>query len=159
MNKSLLKLISSLSSLLLLLAFSLNSWGQSAIFNETIGTVSAEPGYIEAKYIESSVAYTNLSITDSNSAVNIEKSASQNEKLRIYPNPSDGIFTLEINKTESNKISVEILDITGKLVYRNDYPVMGTLKETIDLQNLNKGMYFLRVKEGEKISTVKIVFR
>lgn len=159
MNKSLLKLISSLASLLYLLTISLISWGQSAILYETPLTLNNEPVYDEATVLEFPVNYNNLNITGSMSKVNIDKPASQNEKVRIYPNPSDGIFTIEINKTESNKVSVEMLDITGKLVHRNDYPVLGTLKETIDLQNLNKGMYFLRVKEGEKISTVKIIFR
>ena len=161
MNKSLLKLITSPAFLFLLFAFSLNGWGQSAVFYENSGILSTEPGFIEVTDKEFAVVSTNLNITDSLSAVNIniDKSALQSEKLRIYPNPSDGIFTIEINKTESNKISVEILDITGKLVYRNDYPVLGTMKETIDLQNLNKGMYFLRIMEGDKISTMKLMFR
>ena len=159
MNKSLLKLITSPAFLFLLLTFSLNGWGQSAVFYETSGTLSTESGYNEVNDKEFAVMSANLNITDSLSAANIDKSEAQHEKLRIFPNPSDGIFTIEINKTENNKVSVEILDITGKLVYRNDFPVMGTLKETIDLQNLNKGMYFLRVKEGEKISTVKVILR
>jgi hypothetical protein len=154
MNISLLKIKKSVATLLLIPTISLSSWGQSSFNYKT-----SSSGFNEAGVLELQVANSNLGNTNSIDAVNFDKSASQNEKVKIYPNPSDGIFTIEINKTESNKVSVEILDITGKLVYRNDYPVLGNLKETIDLQNLNKGMYFLRVKEGEKISTVKIILR
>jgi hypothetical protein len=159
MNISLPNIKKSIASLLLILTISLNSWGQSSFTYGTPLSGINEPAYMEAEISEFQEAIGNLSLKDSMSAVNISKSGSKNENLKIYPNPSDGIFTIELNKTESNKVSIEILDITGKLVYINDYPVMGTLKEIIDLQNLNKGMYFLRVKEEEKISTVKIIFR
>lgn len=119
----------------------------------------AATGFVGVSGIGFTVADANLNIPVSLSAVNIDLPGEANNRLLAYPNPSNGVFTMEIRRTMANRISVEVMDITGKLVYRNDYPASGSLKETIDLQHLNKGMYFLRVSEGERVSTMKLIFR
>ncbi len=116
-------------------------------------------GFVGVSGIGFTVVGANMNIPVSLSAVNIDLPVSPGSRLLAYPNPSNGLFTLEIPGTTVNRVSVEIMDITGKLVYRNDYPGAGSLRETIDLQQLNKGMYFLRVSEGERVSTIKLIFR
>jgi hypothetical protein len=116
-------------------------------------------GFVSATDIGFTVIDDDLSIPVNLSAVNIIDPGSQQNRMLVYPNPSDGRFTLEIGKLNSQKVMVEILDITGKVVYRNDFNALGNLKETIDMQHLTKGMYFLRILEGDRISTMKLMFR
>lgn len=145
--------------------------GQSPITTNTSGvaTINLAPGnytynvsatgYVSLTGIGFNVIDANKAIPVSLSAVNIVNPGNQPEKLLVYPNPSNGLFTIEIASVLTDRIYVEVLDITGKVIYRNNFVALGYVRETIDLQNLNKGMYFLRVNEAGKISTLKLIFR
>jgi hypothetical protein len=65
--------------------------------------------------------------------------------LSVYPNPCNGIFTVETLNQESS--FYEVFDAYGRRI------TTGLLKEqktNIDLTNFSKGIYFLRTKEGSK---------
>jgi hypothetical protein len=70
----------------------------------------------------------------------------------MYPNPvSNGKFVITSN-TGANK-QVEIYSMIGKQVYSKTVKA----NETIDVSNLNRGIYLLRVKEEDKIATRKLI--
>jgi hypothetical protein len=70
----------------------------------------------------------------------------------IYPNPvNNGKFVI-ITKNGANK-QVEIYSMVGKQVYNKAVKE----NETIDISNLNKGIYVLRVKEDNKVATRKLI--
>ena len=62
--------------------------------------------------------------------------------LLVYPNPSDGIFTVEnnVNKIEN----IKVFDATGRLVISKDDMALNKL--TLEMNNENKGIYFVHVK-------------
>jgi len=73
----------------------------------------------------------------------------------IYPNPTDGVFTIEY--TGENTLDISIIDITGKEVYNN------TLNKTsqTNISGLNRGLYFVRLYEAEtkNIIVKKLIIR
>lgn len=75
----------------------------------------------------------------------------KNHSFTIYPNPSiNGSFNLNVNISEIDGISIEILDINGrKLLAQND------LKKNniISIPNISEGIYFLNLIENGKILT------
>lgn len=68
-------------------------------------------------------------------------------KLALYPNPSDDFLFLEFDQPQ---LDVEILDISGKVIYANRI-VSGM---PIDIESFNQGTYFLilRDKKGQILS-------
>ncbi len=68
----------------------------------------------------------------------------------IYPNPNNGNFTIE-NKV-ADAISVEVRDVTGKLVYTNNFNATAGSKVAISLNAAAKGLYTVRVN-GEAFGT------
>jgi hypothetical protein len=64
----------------------------------------------------------------------------------VYPNPATRLLTLEINKPLQDAVA-ELFDLNGKLVWQRTGITEGTL--SIDLSGNAKGIYFLRVKDGE----------
>jgi hypothetical protein len=66
----------------------------------------------------------------------------KNANIKIYPNPTNNVINIEgLNKNENNNI--QIFDVQGKLVITKNI----TEKGTIDLSELNKGVYVIKVGE------------
>lgn len=70
--------------------------------------------------------------------------------IQIYPNPSTGIFNINLN----DKSSVEVFDVTGKLVYKQSN-VQGSA--TIDLTGKGKGVFVVKVTDGKNVTTKKVI--
>jgi hypothetical protein len=65
-----------------------------------------------------------------------------NSNIKIYPNPTNNIINIEgLNKNENN--TIHIFDVQGKLVITKTI----TEKGTIDLSELNKGVYVIKIGE------------
>ena len=66
----------------------------------------------------------------------------KNSNIKIYPNPSNNIINIEgLNKNENN--TIQIFDVQGKLVITKTI----TEKGAIDLSELNKGVYVIKIGE------------
>jgi hypothetical protein len=65
--------------------------------------------------------------------------------LQVYPNPSDGVFTVSVNSTKVSDLNISVTNIQGQTVYRNEVKSALNYQETIDLTRYAKGMYFLKV--------------
>ncbi len=69
-------------------------------------------------------------------------------QVRIYPNPSTGLFTVELDNplTKKGPITLDIVDAQGRTVYQK---TLGTLpanhREQIDLSAQPMGQYILRI--------------
>ncbi|MFA4852040.1 MAG: T9SS type A sorting domain-containing protein [Bacteroidales bacterium] len=79
----------------------------------------------------------------------------QADIVEIYPNPTGGKFTINSN---SNITSIEINNVLGEKVYSNSKFNKQTSNE-IDLSNSSKGIYFVKIYDGEKIYNEKIVIQ
>ena len=73
--------------------------------------------------------------------------------IKIYPNPTNGIFTVELPVEKS---SIKITDISGKVVYKTT-PENKVIK--IDLRNEAKGIYFIKVKISGKSVVNKLILK
>lgn len=79
-------------------------------------------------------------------------------KLQVYPNPSNGLFNLEIENSSSENIHVEIRSASGQLVYSKKFKGRyEDIKTEINLIDKAKGVYFLNVKVKREQITRKIV--
>jgi hypothetical protein len=77
--------------------------------------------------------------------------------VEIFPNPvTEGRLTVQ---SEKPILSVQILNITGKLVYAQEFK-NGTNLVEIELDKVDKGIYLVRVNFPELVShTEKIMVR
>lgn len=62
--------------------------------------------------------------------------------LSIYPNPTSGEFTLRINSPLNDKVSLSVIDVTGKEVIKEDVILnSGIFPEEFSLEGYSRGMY------------------
>ncbi len=79
-----------------------------------------------------------------------------NTGMSIYPNPSSGIVTLELNHGLISDADVKVFTLEGKLVF-SDQLKAGALRHQIDLNNLESGNYYIDVRNSELSERFKLV--
>jgi hypothetical protein len=67
--------------------------------------------------------------------------------IRLYPNPTTGKITIEMENERGEDIMLELVNMTGRVVYKKLYQYNGNSRfmEVIDLGSQAKGTYFMRV--------------
>lgn len=73
-------------------------------------------------------------------------------EFNVYPNPTKGIFTIDLGTTEDGQI--QVLDYTGRIVLEkaiNDNSLQ------LDISEMPSGLYVVRVVSGGKLQTTKII--
>ncbi|MGV9003342.1 zinc-dependent metalloprotease [Flavobacterium sp.] len=93
----------------------------------------------------------------SNTPVSLAINENTLQDFSLYPNPSNGSFTISFNSTSSTKVNVGVFDIRGRMVYQNNYQNNGFFNEIIQLGTLHSGIYLVNVQDGDKQITKKIV--
>jgi Fungalysin metallopeptidase (M36)/Secretion system C-terminal sorting domain/PA domain len=77
----------------------------------------------------------------------------ENEDLvAVYPNPSTGLINIKINKF-NGKINLQVVDLNGRVVYSLKQ-VTFNIEKTIDLHDLQSGLYIVKI-EGENLKYTK----
>ncbi|MEA1876480.1 MAG: T9SS type A sorting domain-containing protein [Bacteroidota bacterium] len=76
--------------------------------------------------------------------------------MQVYPNPTDGMLTVSINNTELKDITIELLNTSGQIVYRNEVKNAYNYIEEIDVSAFRPGVYYLRINNGEEVKIEKL---
>jgi len=73
--------------------------------------------------------------------------------IAIYPNPSKGLFKIALGSEFDQEVSVKIYNLLGDVVYnKENVNTNGTYN--LDLQHVEKGVYYVSIK-GEKQTIIK----
>jgi hypothetical protein len=78
-----------------------------------------------------------------------------NKRVSIFPNPTKGKFTIELENTSKNSLIV-ISDLVGKVIFSKTI-IDNTLQ--IDISNQPKGIYLVKIINGNNVTTQKIVYQ
>ncbi len=80
------------------------------------------------------------------------------QKFKIYPNPTDNELNFELFIEKDIKISLEISDLNGRIVYKNKYDLKSKpIFDTIDVSYLIKGVYIISVEVDNTIISDKFL--
>jgi hypothetical protein len=77
-------------------------------------------------------------------------------KTNAYPNPSAGIFTLNIDHDYTGRLELEVFNAVGALVKREIRSWSGRVA-TIDLSAEQEGIYYLKIKGASFKSTTPLI--
>lgn len=90
----------------------------------------------------------------------LESSILNGTNVSIYPNPSNGQLSIEFNSNIQSEVQLTILDLIGKVVKENTiilHPGVNT--KSFNFNDLNKGVYILRLQSGEDAYSEKLIIR
>jgi len=88
--------------------------------------------------------------TFENIYTSVEDNPAENN-FNVYPNPTDNIFTIELNI--SGEFKWELTSSNGRLIKKG---LLSTKAKTISVSGLKSGIYFVSVLNGKHRSTKKI---
>jgi hypothetical protein len=76
--------------------------------------------------------------------------------FKVYPNPTTGLFTLELNVTdEYDKVRFEIFTMLGENLMHTELPLMSHYQ--FNISDLKRGVYLMRIVRGEEAGMVKLI--
>lgn len=83
----------------------------------------------------------------------------QNTAFKLFPNPNNGAFTVKLFNPAKNNINIDLYDMSGRLVFKEDYQGIIDFEENIILQQLQAGLYVLKVSIGTVQFTRKVILK
>ncbi len=116
--------------------------------------------------VSKSITIKRIDITDANASdmKRLGQSAGDNNKklkidnMNFYPNPNNGKFNLSFNLAEKGDAEISILNTEGKIVYKEKLAnFTGNYDKEIDISKNAKGIYFVKVEQGQNTQMKKIV--
>lgn len=77
--------------------------------------------------------------------------------LVLYPNPNNGNFNIQFTSTTGNEIKVNIHDLRGRSIYSKSYNNTGLFNESLELSNVQSGIYLVTIEDGANKEVKKII--
>jgi PKD repeat protein len=78
-------------------------------------------------------------------------------ELSIYPNPSNGSFTIKLNLRASEEVSIKAINSLGQEVLARELSgLSGANEYSIDMTAQVNGIYFLNVRAGDQSKNIKL---
>lgn len=78
----------------------------------------------------------------------------------IFPNPSDGNFKVQIVNPADDKVKIELLDVSGKILWDRHYKnLVAPFSAEVNLNESKKGMYVVRITTNKEVMIRKIILQ
>ena len=85
----------------------------------------------------------------------IRHTESRTPYIVLFPNPVSGILNIEFQNLKSGEYTIELIDITGKLILSKKIILpQNLMKTSIDLSNYAEGLYMIKI-QGDSLSECK----
>ncbi|WP_396600310.1 T9SS type A sorting domain-containing protein [Algibacter sp. R77976] len=101
---------------------------------------------------------TNTFETEFTEASTLSNTYVANTMFSIFPNPTSHFISLNFNINSNSSLKINIYDIQGKPVYAKTKTVTDASVK-LDVSKLSKGLYFIKVNDGDSETTQKLVVK
>jgi hypothetical protein len=125
-------------------------WNTSATTASTSVTPTTTTTYsVDGTDVNGCVNTANVTV-NVNDCVGIQQLSSAKLNVSVYPNPTTGLVTLDLNAATQ----ITITNALGQVIL-TETVVAG--KQMIDLKNQNNGLYFMNLNQDGKQQTIKVI--
>ena len=79
--------------------------------------------------------------------------------FRLYPNPNQGDFIVTFDSDSTQDLQISVFDLRGRKVLHQVFENTGKINQPIRLNTQNSGVYIIKIKDGIKSKTEKIIIQ
>lgn len=90
-----------------------------------------------------------------NGGISGSKNGEITNLINVYPNPFDNLLNIYLESKTTNRVSLIVRDISGRIVYQKEEPHKPFY--SLSTSQFNAGLYFLEVQQGDKTNRAKII--
>ncbi|OFX49305.1 MAG: hypothetical protein A2W95_16450 [Bacteroidetes bacterium GWA2_40_14] len=126
--------------------------GNTAISGETSASFTPT---VSGNY---AVKITENSCTDTSECINVVVSSikpTTDSEIKIYPNPNNGKFMIDLGSLSISTLKVEIINAQGQVMYESKPDA--TNKWIVQLLPSQKGLYIIRILTGSGIFSQRLI--
>jgi PKD repeat protein len=120
-------------------------------------TVTVSCDSVSSTCVASEHKLSKIKVKPPGLSTGIQHPAIINSAMVIYPNPGNGLFTLEINGEALKNAQLAVYSLAGDLLLLRYGDLNSHSPEQIDLAHVPPGIYFLRISAGDYTCTRKLV--
>jgi plastocyanin len=128
--------------------------------NGTISAVFSENVSVNQRIATITVTVSGLSpqtvtvTQEASSGVSVGEISNDNS-IRIYPNPTAGNFKMVPDESKSQAFTVDILNLAGQIIFSHLFE--GQREYAFDLTSAPEGCYFIQIKSENNVITKKLI--
>lgn len=87
-----------------------------------------------------------------------EDFVTSSDSFKMFPNPTNGVFTISFDSQSSLPYECTIYDVNGKEILQKNLGVLnGLYTEDISLEEFTSGVYFVQLKSGSLMSSKQLI--
>jgi hypothetical protein len=90
-----------------------------------------------------------------NSPVSISKPAVANDLYEVYPNPCSN--SIHVRAFQSGEVTIALLNLSGETLYTSTKTFEKGQDSTIDVAHLQSAVFLLKISDGKKEATYKVI--
>ena len=85
----------------------------------------------------------------------------ENEILEnaVYPNPTTGVFHIDLSNVKSENTELRIIDVKGNVVRSQNVNTSSVDRLTMDISDQSNGIYYVLIITNDKQHTIKTIKR
>ena len=117
-------------------------------FTDVADNIKGRRVYYRLKKVDNDGSYTYSEVFTLHIPLNI--------KFTVYPNPATEFISIQINNNSNEKATVQLTDITGKIVFSNTYTLNNGLI-TIPVKQFTAGTFMIRLTTQNESYLQKVV--
>ncbi|MBP7810407.1 MAG: T9SS type A sorting domain-containing protein [Bacteroidia bacterium] len=92
--------------------------------------------------------------------VGINENSSEVSELNLFPNPATNNFSLVFVNENAQQVTVEISNALGQLVRKENLEnTKGLVNQSVNIEGIEAGVYFVKVNVGAKSSVKKLTIQ
>jgi hypothetical protein len=84
--------------------------------------------------------------------------AGEKGQYKIYPNPAKEVVNVQFQAAQEGVVELDLYDSAGKLIQHYNYNAReGENQSVLKVQNIAKGFYTLKIKQGEAVVSERLI--
>jgi hypothetical protein len=127
----------------------------SNVQNPSGVTYSNAGNFIISLTVTNSTGNSCSSVVNVTVSNNTSISSENNSKLKIYPNPNNGSFKIDLSNLNNEEI--RIYDQMGRMIKSFKVDDKKYLNKEINVMNINAGVYYIKTKNNNLINNKIII--